>query len=84
MDRGRVSVGLGCLCGRFAPTQARKALWAGLGWHCVNGWARARSRRDLAVGCSTRDTQAISPPTGSLSTQTEMDIYIIISMIYVH
>ena len=46
---------------------------------CVYGWARAHSRLDMAVGYSTRDTQAIPPPTGSLSTQIEMAFYIVIS-----
>jgi hypothetical protein len=37
----------------------------------VYRWARPHSRRDMAIGRSTRDTQAIPPPTESLSTQME-------------
>ncbi len=48
---------------------------------CVYGWARAHSRLDMAVRYSTRDTQAIPPPTGRLSTQIEIAFYIIISCI---
>jgi hypothetical protein len=68
---------------RSAPAQARKALCAGLGRVCVYRWARARSRLDMAVRGSTRDTQAIPPPTGRMSTQNRMAFCIFISDSYV-
>ena len=67
----------------FCPCLGPKRALAGLGRVCVYRWARARSRLDMAVGGSTRDTQAIPPPTGRMSTQNRMAFCIFISDSYV-